>query len=103
VTLECDDGGEDDFREGDRGGERTVVFSEEVDEFVGESVGVDSRLLVRCGTAEVVFPVERLESRRLGSLREIGRVEDLKEGRREGDVGACSLDDTEEGADEVES
>lgn len=103
VSFEGYDTGEDDLGEGDGSGEGAVVLGEDVNELVGESVGVDARLLVRGRAAEVVFEIEGFKSRRLGALGEIGRVEDFEEGGGEGDVGAGALDDAEEGADEVES
>lgn len=103
MALERDDGGEDEFRESDRGGEGAVVLGEEVHKLVREAIGVDAGLEVRGRAAEVVLPVKRLERRWLGALGEVGGVEDLEEGRGEGDVGARALDDAEEGAEEVET
>ena len=103
MPLQGDRRGEDEFRERDRGREGTIVLGQEVDELVDQRIGVDARSLIRDGALEVVVPVERLERRRLGSPGQFGRVEDLKQGRGEGDEGACPLDEAEEGTDEAEA
>lgn len=102
-ATEGNNSGKGEFGKGDRGREGGVVLCEEERRLVHEGIGVDSSALVRRRALEVVVPVEGLERRRLGTLGQVGRVEELEEGGGEGDVDAGALDEAEEGANEVEA